>query len=323
MRTKYLSCSFIFLFFLFSTHTFSQSPEPLLKKEIKTTKTTAHKLIAGSRVYMIMPADVEPMDGAAGFLKGLEMGLLVQDMDDASYYATAAFFTKEYFTEKGITVQTIQDLSINGYPAKCVFGKRTEKDNAVALLYGDSSFATIISGFYPSGNKEMENTIIKCLESTWHDKKQALPAAPTALFSVGDNASRFKFSIQTGSMEVYTIGGVELAKDAGVPQAIISPAKTENMTGNLLVSYAKGVFDSYSEKSGSDFVKNSAAALTINGTEAYEIIATGKHHGQDVLVYTCVFSGNGFTLALVGSAKRDIKATTEDFKLLARAIKLK
>lgn len=319
-----MRASLLILVFSFATFC-AVSQEPSLKSSIVTSRTPAHQNASGSRIYLVPPAGFEPMPAFSGFQKAGTGAIIVMELGgDNDYDKNAATFTKEAFAAKGMTVLQSQELTVNGLKGKAVVAiKGDDGSKSIILLFGDSTFMTMITAVYPVGQKEAEAAIVRSLESVWLNKDQKVDAFAEAKFSVGEHASRFKYIKSVGKMHVYSIDGVDPAQHTNTPMMILSQVPSTGINASNLKEYARGMMESFRKKNGTDFVTGKNEGLIINGATAWEIEETGKSDGKDVFVYNCVILGNGFTIGVTGVAKKDIAATVKDFETFARAIKLK
>ncbi|MGN6416936.1 MAG: hypothetical protein ACTHMC_05575 [Pseudobacter sp.] len=316
----------IFLSFIFSLAVLAAfCQEPSLKTAIVSTKTAAHQNASKTRIHLVPPAGFEPMSGFSGFQKaGKGVIIVVELQGENNFDKTAASFTKEGFAAKGMIMRQTQDLTVNGMKGKAIVAtKGDDGTKSIILVFGDATFTALITTVYPGGEKETEADMIKSLESVWMNKDQKVDAFADAKFTLTQSASRFRYLNSVGNMHIYSLNGVDPAKVPNTPMVIISQVADAGIKASVLKAYARGVIESFREKQGTDFITNKDEEVTINGALAREIKETGKSEGKDVFVYNCVILGKGFSISVIGVAKRDIAETVKDFESFARAVKLK
>lgn len=316
----------ILLFIVFSIAVFSAfCQEPSLKATIVSTKTAAHQNVSKTRIHLVPPAGFEPMAAFSGYQKaGKGVIIVVELQGDNNFDKTAASFTEEGFAEKGMAMQQSQELTVNGMSGKAIVAtKGDDGTKSIILVFGDSTFTALITTVYPGGDKETEAEMIRSLESVWVNKGQKVDAFADAKFTLNESVSRFRYRNSVGNMHVYSLDGVDPAKVPNTPMVIISQVVDPGIKASVLKAFARGVIESFREKQGTDFITNKDEEVTINGSLAREIRETGKNNGQDVLVYNCVILGQGFSISVIGVAKKDITETMKDFESFARSVKLK
>jgi hypothetical protein len=309
--------------FLISVVACKQNPSTSgkINPNIQNSKTNKHINIPGTRLYIIPPADFSISQTPAGLRKGETAGITVTDLVNGNYYTNAASFNKAGFVQRGIKTFDFQEIKVNGYPAKYVSLQGDANARMYWLVFGDSSFSTMVMGVYPAGDNTSGKEILSALNTIYYDKNEKIDPFEAAAFSLDDSQSKFKFFQYVTNMYVYTMGGMDNKNDPDAPFLILTQMPIEKgmkakNVGDMMLSKLEG----YGLKNAE--IKN-ASSEKINGYDAYEAEVHGQMHDKTSIMYQCVIVNGDNVISMQGVAKDNFDENLAAFKALAHTIKIK
>ena len=292
-----------------------------INPNIQNSKTNKHFNIPGTRLYMIPPASFTISQTPAGLRKGETAGITVTDLVNGNYYTNAASFNKAGFDQRKIKTFDFQEIKVNGYPAKYVALQGDANAQMFWLVFGDSTFSTMVMGVYPAGDLASGKEILSALNTIYYDKNERIDPFAAAAFSVDDSQSKLKFFQFSTNMYVYTMNGMDNKNDPDAPFLVITQMPIEKgmnakNVGDMMLSKLEGYGLTHAE------VKNGTSAK-INGYDAYEAEVHGDMHGKSSLMYQCVIANGDNVISMQGVAKNNFDENLAAFKGLAHTIQLK
>ena len=288
--------------------------------DINTTKTKQHINIPGTRLFIIPPPGFKIATSFNGLQKDDDKAVIqVLDIIEGSFYTNAATFSKETFEQKGIKVYDYKEFKINGYPAKYAYVQGDLNQKAIELVFGDSTFATMLMAIYPSEDKKTEQQIKRSLKTIYYDKNFKIAPLQTAPFVLDDSKSIFKFSMFSAGMYIYTIGGKDTDDSASFVMVISIPRDTNMQAQNISLMMLSNV-----EKYGFTVKKiKNISTLNLNGQQAYEAEISGEMKGKKVLIYQLIVMGQDKVVIITGNITSDFTNNLREIKKLAKTIKLR
>lgn len=306
---------------LFSLTACGQTPSDKINPNIKNSKTNKHINIPGTRLYIIPPPKFNVAKTFIGLQKGENSMLNIYDLVGGNFNTNAATFSKAEFERQGARVFDYQEIKVNGYPAKYISMQGDLTAKAYALVFGDTTFSTMIMAAYPVIDEATGKDIIKSLNTIWYDKTKKIDPFETANFSLNDKASKFKFFQFNANLYMYSIGGVEHKEDKDAPMVLVSQFPKDNtMTVKSIADMMIGKIQQYGLTNPE--IKNSSTQK-INGYDAYEAEVYGQMQGTRSLLYYCIVAKGDKAIAVQGIAKKDIESNLQEFKKLASTVKVK
>jgi hypothetical protein len=298
-----------------------KSATDTINHNIQNSKTSKHINIPGTRLYIIPPASFTISQTPAGLRKGDNAGITVTDLVGGNYYTNAASFNRAGFDQRGIKTFDFQVIKVNGYPAKYVSLQGDADARMYWLVFGDSTFSTMVMGVYPARDATSGKEILGALNTIYYDKNEKIDPFAAAAFSIDDSQSKFKFFQYATNMYVYTIGGRDNKNDPDAPflvltQMPIEKGMTAKNVGDMMLSKLEG----YGLTNAT--VKNGTSEK-INGYDAYEAEVHGQMHGKNSLMYQCVIANGDNVISMQGVAKDNFDENLAAFKGLAHTIRIK
>jgi hypothetical protein len=311
----------LFSLLLFSLTACGQTSADKIKANIQTSKTSKHINIPGTRLYIVPPQNFSVAKTFVGLQKGEKSLFNIYDLVGGNFYTNAATFSKAEFERQGARVFDYQEIKVNGYPAKYISMQGDPTTKGYALVFGDTTFSTMIMALYPVTDEATGKQIIAALNTIYYDKGKKISPFETAFFSLDDKNSRFKFFQYNANLYIYTIGGTDNTKDTDNPFVLVTQFPMDNtMTTKSIADMMIGKAQQYGLTNPE--VKNISSGK-INGYDTYEAEVYGQMQGKSSVIYQCVVAKGDKVLTIQGIAKSDMETNVQDFKKLARTIQIK
>lgn len=290
-------------------------------KDIENAKTDKHINIPGTRLYIVPPTGFKVATSFLGLQKGDSSAFQIYDLVGGNYYTNAATFSKEAFEQEGAKVFDYKELKVNGFPAKYIFMQGVPNTKAISLVFGDTTFSTMIMAIYPSSDDKTGEQIKNAIKTIYYDKNLKIDPFATATFTLDESQSIFKFSKSVSGMFMYSIDGVDEQSFNDEPFIIVTatpkdPSMNAKSISEMLVSNI--------EKYGlTDKELKNISTTDVNGQDAYEIEVYGKMQGENSLIYLLIVTGQDKAIAIQGIIKSDFENNLKEIKNLAKTIKFK
>src|SRR5215831_4642741 len=180
-------------FLLLGLEACTQKKTDAISLNIENAKTNKHINIPGTRLFIIPPPNFSTAKGFIGLQDGKNSILNVMDLVGGNYNTNAATFSKEEFEKKGAKVFDYKEIRVGGFPAKYISMQGDATTKEYALVFGDTTFSTMIIAAYPATDENTGKEIISSLNSICYDKSIKIDPLTTANFSIDDKDSKFKF----------------------------------------------------------------------------------------------------------------------------------
>jgi hypothetical protein len=311
----------VYLFILISFTACGQTATNKINTDIRNSKSSKQINIPGTRLYIIPPPGFEASKTFLGFKKGENSMIDVFDLIGGSFYTNAATFSKEEFEKKGAKVFDFKEIKVNGYPAKFISVQGDAKAKSYELVFGDSTFSTMIMAIYPVDDEKTGDDILNSLNSIYYDKKKKIDPLETANFSIDENVSKFKFFQYNSNLYFYTINGRDNSSNQNAPVVLVYQLPKDNtMTAK---SIAEMMISKSKEYGFTNPLLKNISTEKINGYDTYQIEEYGQLKGINTLIYYCVTTHLDKAIAIQGIAKSEIEANLSEFKKLAQTVKIK
>jgi hypothetical protein len=291
------------------------------EKDIDNVKTEKHINIPGTRLYIVPPAGFEIATSFLGLEKGDNSMFLIYDLVGGNFYTNAATFSKEKFEKKGARVFDYKEFKVNGFPGKYIFMQSAPDAKAISLVFGDTTFSTMIMAVYPLTDDKTGKQIQEAIKTIYYDKNLKIDPFATAAFTLDESKSIFKFSKSASGMFTYSIGGGDKQSFNDEPFITVTTIPSDQTTTAKSISemLVEGL-----EKYGlTDKELKNISTTDVNGLPAYEVEVYGKMNGKRSLVYQLIVKGQDKAVAIQGVIESDFDNNLREIKNLAKTIKLK
>jgi hypothetical protein len=311
----------LILILLFGMIACKQSKTDSINPNMQNTRTGKHINIPGTRLYMVPPPGFTAAKGFIGLQDGKNSMLNVMDIVGGDFNSNAATFSSSEFEKKGAKVYEYKELKVNGFPAKYIFMQGDANTNAYALVFGDTTFSTMIMASCPANDKVTNQEILKAINSIWYDKSIKIDPLATASFSLNDKDSKFRFSQYNANIYLYTIGGASTKEDKDAPAVIVTQFPNDNsMTLKSIADMMVGKLQEYGATNPE--IKNVSVQL-LNGADSYQMEVYTQMQGKNAMIYYCIVAKNEVAIIFEGVAKSDYENNLQEFKKLANTLIVK
>lgn len=291
--------------------------------DIANSKTEKHFSIPKSRLYIVPPSGFLT-DKATPMIWKDSTGIIkVIDLDGADYESATLNIGKKGFEELGLKVLAYNELKVGDYAGRIsvVNGYIPSNPNMQSyyLVFGDSTFCTVVIGSYKIGDKETARQIAESMKTICYEKSTKVPAPfETVNFKLDDSKSSIKYVTYTGSVFIYTKDGKNsvdaypMLVVSTLPKSVLSIKQSaENIYKQMKVLGWK-ITDR-----GSDIIDKT------NGFESYQSESQIIVERQDytLLLHIVIIDNN--IIVMQGLADRYDLKSIEELKKLTNTISRK
>jgi len=290
-------------------------------KEIVNTKTEKHIKIPGTKLFIIPPKGFEISNSFLGLEKGGNSIIQVLEKVDGDFYADTEEFTKESFEQLGIKVFEFKEFKINEFPAKYIVMQGEQNIRSINVVFGDSTFSTMIIALYPSSDDKTFDEIQSVINSIYYDKNLKFDPFESASFTLDDSQSAFKFSKATSGFYIYSIDGKDV--DPTKEEAFVTVSTIpKDSTVSVQDIFEMMLESLYKYGLTNEELKN-VGISNINGHYTYEGEIYGEINGENNVIYQLVIDGHDRAIFIQGRIKSDFTNHLNEIKKLAHTIQLK
>lgn len=286
--------------------------------KINNTVTNAHRRVEGTKIYMLIPEDFEPVEEMIGFRQSDTENSMIIRESAGSYKELMQTFMTENLTIRGIKIDETQKMTINGDEA--TFYRLTQKVNRtiftkLVLFYGDGAYCVLISAVMKQQDgKRTEELFKNAMLSVAYKDESEMQIMPKGIFINLDN-SDLKFARSFGDAVIYTINGSTSAN------ALIDCSLfVGNGKGKENEDKATFAQDRIKKQSKSQLTITQQNEVTINGLNGYEIIGTTTTDDKKRWLHQVLLFKEDKYYILMGSTTQEAKLT--DFQRIAKSFKL-
>lgn len=308
IMTKFLTAFFSCLTFVSCGQTSNES----FPNEIKTTKLATQVNIPGTRVFIVVPDGFKISTTSPAIEKGNSGLVQAMDLVGGNFYTNAATFSKEKFEQRGVKVFEYKELKVNGFPAKLAFIQGDPQTKIYNLVFGDSTFSTMIMGAFASTDIKTGEQIKQAILSIYYDKTNKVDPFATAPFKLDDTKSIFKFAKFSASMYMYSVGGVNKNSYDNEPYFMVISIPREGAT-------LKAIADDMAEIVKDSNIKNISEGKT-NGFQSLKREVYGKLNGKPTLLFQHVVLIGQSAVVMQGIADSNFDKNIIEFERLSNTV---
>lgn len=214
------------------------------------------------------------------------------------------------------------DVIVQSYEGVLLFSSSLYDSvfNYGILVFGDSTFTTMISAKYSKNNAKLQ--IEQMLKSVVYQFDLKIYAFEKALFSIDLSNTEFKFSNTITNSYTYTPHGSENAYlNTEIPRIDIiqydklnTVGDIQHMVNTMFTSYLNAGYTLYSMKSTS---------YNNGQIDCYESIAYGKKGTNNNVIYILLLHGSEFTLIYHGMSYAEHDKYLNIFKNTSKTLRFK
>ncbi|WP_299766218.1 hypothetical protein [uncultured Dokdonia sp.] len=309
----------LILFLIASIQTQAQSTENTA--DITSEKTEKHINIPGTRLFIIPPNGFKLSNSIIGLEKGDNTFIQIYDLIGGDFYSNAKTFNKENFESKGVKVYEYKEFKLNEYPSKYALLQGDPTMKAINLVFGDTTFSTMVMALYAPFDNDIEKEIKKSIQSIYYDKEFKIDPLASAKFTLDDNASIFKYAKSTSGLVLYSIDGIDKDSYENEPMIMVTtlPADPSLTLKNVSLLMQNGLKDS---GMNIDELKNESTT-ELNGLPAYQVEVYGTTKGEESILYQLIVADKEKIVCFQAIVKSEFDKNLLEVKKLAKTLKLK
>ena len=301
-------------------------PMPEQSQPRLSTPKQEHVAIAETRLSLVPPSGFKPSKQFLGFEEESTSSSIVVGEISGPFSEATAGFRREILEPRGLTLLSKEPVTIGEQTGLLMHLEKTSGDRGIVkwiVALGDQSETAIITATFP---KELEKELSTALRDSvltvkW-DRAKKLDQLAGLNFSI-QSSPPLQFADRRGELVTYAVGG----KTPGA-----SFRDPVFMAGRVHPRGEVGDRKKYSELQITQVPQHqnlrieTSEAITIDGLDGYEIIATAKHRdtGVPILSYqVMLFDGRTIYMMAGVFASEMRHQYLDSFKQMARSFKRK
>jgi hypothetical protein len=278
--------------------------------------------VPGTHIFFTISGEFSIAQNFVGLINSRN-GATIQifDQNGINYFLDQAKFTPEKFNAQGMKVYEFNDTTINRYRAKYISMIEDQKAKGFAVIFGDSTFSSMIISHYPANDVKTEQEVKTALYNLVYDRAIKTDPLIAEKYSLVDSKSIFKYARSTSGLNIYSINGVKKNNYNDEPvittSSIPYEGKDNEGVANMMMDMLEG--GGFLEKK----VMNKST-VQINGQPAFEMEMTGKLNNEKLTFYylvTKIDSTNA--LFLQARYKENARKILPEVKKLSHTIMIK
>jgi hypothetical protein len=277
--------------------------------------------IPGTHLYIAAPAGYKVSKSFKGLEKNKDIYIKVYDPYNTNYIKYAQTFTRESLENGGSEVQDYKKLSISGFPAKYASLQTNVGGTSYFLVFGDSSFSTMVIAVCPA-NKDSDNQQLKAaLLSITYSKDLKIDPLAGTFFNVDDTSSSYRFTKFKNDYYIYSSNGV--VADPYLNESILSifPFTSEYSVGDETIERA--ILSSYQQYGITDAKTKKETQVQIGTQNAMEAEVNAKIDNKKAVLYRLTMVNGKKAILILGIATSDFDKNMDAFRTLAHTLKFK
>jgi hypothetical protein len=308
----------LFLFITLSLGSCTETEEQTVDfSAIKTTKTSEHTRIDGTKTFVVIPEDYRHIETLARYQKSKKLYFQIMEMP-VSYEEAKVNLTKEAIESKGAQVDVYKELKINDYNGIYFEGpSKYPGETKLGLWFGDETFLASIVGVCKNSDLEGKKELIEIVKTIFYDKAFELDQFELANFTFDQDSFDFKFNTKISTMFLFTPNGVaDSTENQEVAGVTIAPLPFMSKEGAK--NYTNELIQRYETQQRATFLAEKMTDLELVDQSVSVFEATIEMEGQISYLYQTVLLGKESSLLFMGTCLKD---TEENMKAFERALK--
>ncbi len=295
-----------------------------LPKIVNNQKSVEYINIIGTKIFIKPPRDYKQNRLVHGIQKDENNVISIYDNIDQSYYQHAHVYSKESWMSRGGVILQYDEMKFNGFDAKIFALQSYGKDLTAMLLFGDSTFTTMISA--KASSKENLNSIIKSLSTIVYDQDHKINLDEVAVFSINNKKTIFK-NVDFQSDLFFYSSKKDKKKDVQDSDPMVTISQSFQIPGKIETPKKSMRFMMSSllemEVKVPSFDVNSMKAQRLNKYQVLEYVQEGKYKGKPIQIYLFTLVTQKYVIRFQGKATKDFEKNINQFKKLAYSLKIK
>lgn len=296
------------------------------QKEINNVKTSDHKQVRGTKVFIIPPDGFVSATTFLGFQQSQSSSSIIVNEIPGPFSVTTKGLDENGLKTQGMTLKNKQIIKVNDYDGLFLETEQFAYENYFTkyiIAFGNNEFTVMVVGLFPQKFKSIEKDITKSLYSAIYDPSVQIDMANSVNFGINNENTKLKLAKMLMGSLLFTVDGKVPPESEDktffqVGQSLSSVEVTDKKLYTLNRA-RKMPFDNL------DIHENEIKMIDIDGISGYEIVAFGtnqKSKEKELLYIAMLYTDNGYYL-LNGTAKDDFENNTTLFRNLTRTFKRK
>lgn len=300
------------------------TPPVVAQREINNKKTSLHQQVAGTRFFLVPPANFIAAKGFQGFHEP-ETGSSILVMDIPGAFAeTTKGFTEPGLKPQGVNLQKREEISVNGDPGLFLIADQAAEGTTFLkyiLVFGDIQSTHMINGTFPRSVSLYHKEIIESMLSVVYDSSLSVDPLDAVPFFINTSDTKLKLAHNLS-------GSVMFTADGKVPPQVAD--KTMLMVGSsaesVIINRRQTALERIHQLPYQDLKvdQSKIATVTMDGISGYEITGEGTSStGVHEFVYQVMLFAETDYYIIVGITNEDFPGNLALFRKIAASFKRK
>jgi hypothetical protein len=296
----------------------------LAQREINNKKTSLHQQVAGSRFFLVPPANFVAATGFQGFHEP-ETGssILVMDIPGAFAENTKGF-TEPGLKPQGVNLQKREEIKVNGDQGLFLIADQAAEGTTFLkyiLVFGDLKSTHMINGTFPRSVSLYHKDIIESMLSVVYDSSLAVDPLDAIPFFINTSDTKFKLAHNLSGTVMFTVDG-KVPPEVGDKTMLMVGSSAES----VIINRRQTALERIHQLPYSDLKVDQAkiASVTMDGISGYEITGEGTSTtGVHEFIYQVMLFSETDYYIIVGIMNEDFPGNLALFRKVAASFKRK
>jgi hypothetical protein len=292
------------------------------QKKIENKQTDEHQSIKGMKVSLVPPKGFTDGLNFLG-LQQTESGSSIMVLDFPGPYAEISKgITKESLLSKGVEVNGIEDVTINGLPAVFVTGTQNAHGNVYTkyiLVFGTENETVIINGVSPDNLKKVGNEIKKSMLTVFYEADKKINPFEFLDYTIDVSETKLKFGKSMLNSLFFTVDGQVPTASSDKTNLIVTKSFSQITTEDKKLFCINRLKQTPIEVESIEYTNE----VTIDGISGYEIFAKGKNEksGETEDIYQVILFSDELYYILFGTTNDESDESIEEIKKAVKTFK--
>ncbi|HTB31040.1 MAG TPA: hypothetical protein VK808_03390 [Bacteroidia bacterium] len=277
--------------------------------------------IPGTRLSISPPKGYKLSTEYKGIERNKDIFIKVYDPYNSNYMKYARGFTRESLENGGSEVQDYKKLNISGFPAKYALLQNNAGGKSLFLVFGDSTFTTMVVASCPANKDSDEQQLKAALLSVTYSKTLKTNPLSGAFFNINDTNSAYRFAKCKNDYYIYSSNGAITDPYSGESIISVLPFTSEYTVGDETI--ARAIMSSYQQYGITDTKTRKESQVQIGTLNATEVEVNAKIDNKKAVLYRLTLVDGKKAILILGIATSDFDKNIDEFRNLAHTVKFK
>lgn len=232
--------------------------------------------------------------------------------------------TKESMWSKGVEVNKIENLIINGLPATFVIGSQKAYGNTYTkfiLILGTEIETIMINGVFPENSKKIGSQIKKSMLSVLYDADKNIDPFEAIDYSVDVSQTKLIFAKSMSNSLIFTVDGQLPTNNADKTNLVIGKSFSPINTEDKKLFSINRIEQLPIEIERIEYTNE----ISIDGLSGFEIFATAKSKSSGELenIYQVILFIDQYYYIFLGTTNDTTNKSIDDIKTAILSFKRK